>query len=185
MAQRTPGWPRASRTLCCQESKLAYLHLKRAGSERVQERGSIRMKPAFSFAILIFVLTSTSEVAASESNYIYMCGIYDQLSVNDDGFHQGTLRLSFGEMFTVDRSTGVVSGEFFSDETFEGTVIDRAIGGGHFKLVYASPERTDDGHRRAFYLTIDESVESEWKPFIFVRHTTAYMGKCIGGIPAQ
>ena len=125
----------------------------------------------------IFLIHSGGAVAQDD----YRCSITRiEQSGSSAGADLEALRQSFiGKQFTVERRTGQMAGILKNSFVTEPQVIDPGSKDNSFKVV--TTLRLGQGAGRGsnvYALVINEFVQEESKPFVFLQNDTAYFGHC-------
>jgi hypothetical protein len=107
----------------------------------------------------------------------YKCSISGAFQVNAAGVQVAHVLKNFtGRQFTVERSSGVMTGSLKNMYVTKPVVIDRGSKENSFKVITTMK---NDITSNIYTLTIDEWVEGKRKPFVFLNNSDVYYGSCV------
>jgi hypothetical protein len=123
--------------------------------------------------LLLLILLFPSFSFAEQNQYV--CEVFGEYNVNEDGIFKEIDSLFVGQSFTVDRDSGSVLGKPFATDKYatEHTVVLRGDESGKFKLIstFANPNIIQ-------ILSIDEAVNGKAKPFWGTDSHFVFTGLC-------
>ncbi|MEJ2526400.1 MAG: hypothetical protein P8Y73_12680 [Desulfuromonadales bacterium] len=123
--------------------------------------------------LLLLILFCPTFSFAGQNQYV--CEIFGEYHVNENGMFTAIDSPLVGQSFTVDRDSGSVTGKpFATDQSgMEQTLVQKGDSSGRFKLVstYANPHKVQ-------ILTIDEAVNGKVKPFWGTDSHFIFTGLC-------
>jgi hypothetical protein len=122
--------------------------------------------------IMFLMITSGNLIAADD----YKCLITNAIEPNQQGqIDEIGDKSVIGQMFTVDRITGVMSGVLKNNYINSPVVVDYGSVENSFKVVTIMKNNiTSNIHA----LTIQEFIKGSKKPFIYLHDATAFYGVC-------
>ena len=107
----------------------------------------------------------------------YKCTISGAFQVNSDGAQvTHALKSYIGGQFTVERSSGVMAGSLRNMYATKPIVIDRGSKENSFKVI--TTMKTDITSN-IYSLTVNEYIEGDIKPFVFLNNSDVYYGVCV------
>lgn len=105
----------------------------------------------------------------------YKCIISNILNSDVSGNLIEVERYSVGKMFTINRKTGLTSGALTNSFLNAPLVLDRGSKDNSFKAITTM---RNDITTNVYVLVVEEYIEGNQKPFIFINNTTVYHGLC-------
>ena len=96
-----------------------------------------------------------------------------QLNVPD-----GIEKNYIGKEFTVERRSGLMAGALKNAYHSQPEVIDPGGGGNSYKVITSLSLKETGIGSNVYVLVVNEYVESEQKPFVFLENDVTYFGTC-------
>jgi hypothetical protein len=131
--------------------------------------------------VVVFAAISVLPFSASLAQTLpdYRCVIERVETANNDTNAKVLYRNYFGKEFTVERKTGIMAGALKNNYVTVPQIIDFGSRENSFKAVATMRREQGVGAgSNAYILTVNEYVESERKPFLFVQNDEAFFGYC-------
>ena len=123
--------------------------------------------------LLLLILLFPSFSFAEQNQYV--CEVFGEYNVNEDGIFKEIDSLFVGQSFTVDRDSGSVIGKPFATDNYgeKHTVVHRGDKSGAFKLI-----TTLENPNMIQILSIDQAVNGKVKPFWGTDSHFVFTGLC-------
>lgn len=125
---------------------------------------------------MVLALAPNNVYAATSGND-YWCSVLDVKKLGNDGLitDESVYRVTIGMHFSVNRSTGEISGKPISNTNAFGypEVLDNGSSEQAFKVITVYKP-----YVYVSYLQINEYEDGSQKPFVFYDQTTMYTGLC-------
>lgn len=125
----------------------------------------------FLFFVICFSCTANGD---------YQCHIQTIGNPDGHGSNRKYLEKNFlGKIFTVDRSTGVMTGAIKNDYVGKPTVIDYGSKENSFKVLSSLSKEAKTAGTYVTVLVVEEHSESNKKPFTYMDNLDVLFGYCV------